>query len=364
MSASPAHPLIRKNPLPVEIVLHPSWWFHHEGISFDEDFFYHPVKRVESERRMERALYERWGRFGLGTDRERELPVVGAVHQAAGYLLSEMLGCPVEYREDSAPQVLCAHHDSLELDPAAAFHSAAYRRLEALQEQLRTRCGGLTGDINWSGILNIALDLRGEGLFTDLYDRPEETARGFASIARVIEEFTGRIQAETGTSSISVNRTVLHLERPLFLHSECSLTMVSTGDYERFLMPFDVQWSRTHRPFGIHYCGRDPHRYAEVFARIPNLDFLDVGWGGDVQELRRHLPRTFLNLRLSPVEILDWTPEQIRAAVSRLVRESADPWLTGVCCINLDHQVGDEQVAAIFEAVEELRREAGGMPGP
>ena len=96
-----------ENPiLPVEIVLAPAWWYHHEGIAFDEDFFYHPVRRVEVERKMERVLYERWGRFGLGADRERDLPLVGAVHLAAGYLVSEMLGCRVDYLADAPPQVV------------------------------------------------------------------------------------------------------------------------------------------------------------------------------------------------------------------------------------------------------------------
>jgi hypothetical protein len=54
--------------LPVEIVLHPSWWHAHAGITFDEDFFYHPSKRVESERRMEAVLYERFGAHGWGGD--------------------------------------------------------------------------------------------------------------------------------------------------------------------------------------------------------------------------------------------------------------------------------------------------------
>ncbi|MBN1911772.1 MAG: hypothetical protein JW818_18675, partial [Pirellulales bacterium] len=49
--------------LPVDIVLHPSWWRRHEGITFDEDFFLHPARRVEVERKMEQALYDRWGRF-------------------------------------------------------------------------------------------------------------------------------------------------------------------------------------------------------------------------------------------------------------------------------------------------------------
>jgi len=66
-------------------------------------------------------------------------------------------------------------------------------------------------------------------------------------------------------------------------------------------MPFDADWSRRLRPFGIHYCGKDPHRYADVFARLPHLDFLDLGWGGDVAKLRQALPNTFLNIRYSPV---------------------------------------------------------------
>ena len=40
---------------------------------FDEDFFFHPAKRVEVERKMEQALYERWGRYGLG----EEVEIVG-----------------------------------------------------------------------------------------------------------------------------------------------------------------------------------------------------------------------------------------------------------------------------------------------
>ena len=81
-----------ENPLlPVDIVFHPSWWNKHTGITFDEDFFFHPARRVEDERHMEKELYERFGEFGLGMDKDKDLPQIGAVHQAAGYLISGML---------------------------------------------------------------------------------------------------------------------------------------------------------------------------------------------------------------------------------------------------------------------------------
>ncbi|MCX7426381.1 MAG: hypothetical protein NTW96_12255 [Planctomycetia bacterium] len=341
--------------LPVDIVLHPSWWFHHEGITFDEDCFFHPARRVEVERKMERALFERWGQFGLGRQHAEDRPVVGAVHLAAGWLISEMLGCRVEYLEDSPPRVVAANVDSLEVKPGAAFAGPAYRRFTNLADSLRTRFGHLEGDVNWGGVLNTALDLRGERFLMDLLESPDAAARFTSGIAEVIERFTSEMARATGTTSISVNRNVRHFAKPVFLHSECSHVMISTDLYERLLMPYDVAWSQRRRPFGIHYCGADPHRYAESFARLPHLDFLDVGAGGDVAVLRRHLPRTFLNLRYSPVDIVDQTPEAIRENVRRLVRASDNPWLTGVCVINMDHRVRDEQITAVFEEVRSLR---------
>ena len=61
--------LLENEMLPVDVVLGPAWWYHHEGISFDEDFFCQPKKRVESERHMEEVLYDRFGRHGVGEHR-------------------------------------------------------------------------------------------------------------------------------------------------------------------------------------------------------------------------------------------------------------------------------------------------------
>lgn len=348
--------LFGNNMLPVDIVLAPEWWHKNEGICFDPDFFFHPSKRVEAEQQMERILYERWGQYGLGAHKDETRPEIGAVHLAAGFLLSEMLGCSVNYSENHPPQVLAAHQDSLVVKPSEAFASDAFKKVWHLTEALKKKYGRVTGDINWGGVLNLAMDLRGEAIFMDMMMCPDEVTTYFNSIAQVIGKFTDFLTAETGTTSISVNRGVRHLSSPVFLHSECSHTMISAEDYETFLMPFDVEWSRK-RPFGIHYCGSDPHRMAASFAKIPHLDYLDLGWGGDVKELRKHLPKTFFSIRLSPVEIGKQTNEEIRETIIRLVHDSGNPNLTGVCCINMDDSVSDDRISTIFETVEELKRE-------
>jgi hypothetical protein len=343
--------------LPVDIVLAPDWWHHHAAICFDADFFFHPLRRVEAERKMEQTLYERWGAFGLGQDRNRDIPLIGATHLASGFLTSEMLGCRVDYRADGPPQVIAAERDEWTLDEEAAFASEAFRRFQRLTDALKGRYGYLAGDVNWNGVLNVALDLRGEKMLADLIEQPPRAQTYFHRISRVLERFVNLVERETGSSSISVNRAVRHFPQAVFLHSECSHTMISTNHYEQFMLPVDLMWSERHRPFGIHYCGADPHRFAASFAKIPRLDFLDVGWGGDLKALRDKLPGTFLNIRLSPTEIVLQTPEQIGQTIRRLVRDAGNPALTGVCCINMDRSVSDRQITAIFQTVGELRRE-------
>lgn len=349
--------LLKNSILPADIVLSPAWWFHNTSITFDEDFFYNPAKRVEAEQKMENILYQKWGRYGLGADKNKVLPVVGAVHLAAGFFISEMLGCKVEYKQEFPPQVICAKIDDLKINAESAFKSKAFKQFEQLVASLKKQYGYVTGDINWAGILNIALDLRGEAIFMDMFDKPSDVKTFFTKIADVLEKFTNYIKSKTGSTSISVNRNVRNITPAVFLHSECSHTMISANDYKKFLFECDENWSQKYRPFGIHYCGKDPHRYADTFARLPHLDFLDVGSGGDIVKLRKSLPNTFLNIRLSPVDIIEADNTLIEQTIRKLVSDSANPYLTGVCCINMDEKVSDDKITAIFETVEQLRRE-------
>jgi len=341
--------------LPVDIVLAPEWWHKNEGITFDRDFFFNPQKRVEEEQHMEKVLYERWGKYGLGEYRNEARPEIGAVHLASGFLLSEMLGCTVNYTDSHPPQVIAANVDTLELDVEKAFQLEPFQRLEKLVATLKEKYGYLTGDINWGGVLNLAMDLRGDTIFVDMMMTPDEVKAYFSKIAKVIERFTTYVQQLTGTTSISVTRNVRLLKEPVLLHSECSHTMISEADYEEFLLPYDIKWS-AHRPYGVHYCGSDPHRMAASFAKIPHLDYLDVGWGGDVKLLRQHLPDTLFSIRLSPVELAKQSHDEIRGHITRLVHDSGNPYLTAVCCINMDNSVTDDKIDVIFETVEELRR--------
>ncbi len=342
-------------PYPVDIVLAPEWWHSTTGITFDEDFFYHPSRRIEVEQQMEKVLYNRWGNYGIGNRASELRPEIGAVHLAAGFLLSELLGCTVEYSAAHPPQVIPLGIDTLSLPVTSIFDHPRFKKFEKMADTLYDSFGYITGDINWGGVLNIALDLRGENIFLDAMDNPNMVDIFFSSLAKAIEDFTGYIYRRTGTTSISVNRTIDAVQSKILLHSECTHTMISEEFYRTHLMRFDQLWSRSRQPFGIHYCGNDPHRFADCFAKLPALDFLDVGWGGDIATLRKALPDTFLNIRLDPVSLVHRSPTEIESIVTDLAAQAGDPWLCGFCCINIDDSMPDENIAAIFRSAAELR---------
>ena len=77
---------------------------------------------------MEMELHERFGEFGLGKDYDKDLPQIGAVHLAAGYLLSEMLGCSIDYIPNAAPQVICPHLEGFELDEEKPFQKPGFQK--------------------------------------------------------------------------------------------------------------------------------------------------------------------------------------------------------------------------------------------
>ena len=77
----------------------------------------------------------------------------------------------------------------MKLDEEKPFQSPAFKKLQKLIEELKARYGYVCGDINWGGVLNLAIDLKGENILMDMILEPEKTHAYFYSIARVVERF-------------------------------------------------------------------------------------------------------------------------------------------------------------------------------
>jgi len=345
--------------LPVEVVFHPSWWNRHYGLTFDEAFFFDPAKRVESERVVRAALNERFADLGLGEPDAMPRPVVGPVHLAAGFLPSAVLGCQIRYYDNASPEVIpssLSDEQVIALDVPDLETNPVCRKLIALMNALEAQYGALEGDVNWEGVQNVALNLRGPQLFVDYYENPALARRLLDVVAQTLAAMAAYVRRRTGSNSVAVNRIVGAVDSRISLHSNCTVAMISARTYREYLLDHDRRLARDLWPYGIHHCGADMHKVRNEYAQVEGAEFFDVGWGSDVAACRAALPNAIFSLRLSPVRLATLTPPEVAADAEGLLRAAGPLERVALCCINLDDKTPDENVRAIFQVAERHRR--------
>jgi len=203
--------------------------------------------------------------------------------------------------------------------------------------------------------LNAAYHLYGQQLLLDVRQAPERVRRLLEVIGELIVDVALTVRERTGSCSISVNRMAERVDRGLFLHANCSVQMISPRSYSEVHLPVERRMAGRIQPFGIHHCGDNLHRIAPLYAELAPA-FVDVGWGSDVASCRQALPDAFLNLRLSPVRMLQSAPQEIAEDTEKLLLAAGPLEGVGVCCINMDAGTPDDNLHAMFQVVQRYRR--------
>ena len=333
--------------VPVEVVFAPDWWYSHCGIAFDEAFYFDKETRIRNNVIMRRALYER---FRLGEDNPQRRPIIGSMYVAGGFVVAALLGIEVRLTKDAAPWPVSRNlnrEQVLALRPPDILDIWPMNQLVADMNDLEKEFGYVAGDLNTEGVLDNALLLRGQDLFTDLIEDPELVQHLFAVVTETQARVAEIVKQHTGTTSISANRGIAHVNPGIHLHANCSVQMISPSMYERCLFPYERRLAMRLSPYGIHHCGNNLHLFANIYGRLPVV-FYDVGWGSDVAKCRELLPDPFLNLRLSPVRMMQQCPEEIRRDALELIGQTG-PDNVGLCCINMDALTPDENVLTLLE---------------
>ena len=351
-------PVTAREFLPVELVFNPNWWYQTAGISFDKPFYFDAETRIQNDMTMRRVLHARYGDLALGEVDPQPRPVIGSLHVAGGFVIPALLGADVIFAPDAAPQpkpmgLSLAQIETLEKPDFQETWPT--NQLIGDMDALEVEYSYLMGDMNTDGLLNAAYHLYGQKLFLDFYQAPERARRVLDIIGELIVDVASYIRQRTGSCSISVNRMVEHVDPALFLHANCSVQMISPKSYREMHLPVEQRMAKRIQPFGVHHCGDNMHRIAPIYAELPACYF-EVGWGSDVAACREALPDAFLNLRLSPVRMLQCTPQEIASDMEKLLLAAGPLERVGVCCINMDYGTPDDNIFAMFEVIQRYRR--------
>ena len=337
-----------------DITFHPSWWHENAGIDFTQQFFDDPKYRMEADIKMRRTLYEHFGDLGIGEKDPQKRPLLGTDLLAAGYLLSELMGCGIRYQADNSPQVECMDLDEDSIDQIQVPDldtSEVWQRTQKQIDYLLEKYGHVETYVNLQGIQNIAMDIMGQELMVSYYTAPEEINGLLEKITKMSIEVGKRFKALSNDVSGGVTAIVRQTVPECYLTSNCSVEMISNDLYEEFLLKYDQELADAFGNFGIHHCGKSMEHVVEGYSKVKGLTFAEVGAFSDIKTVRSHLPGIFLNARYSPVRLMNASKEDIFSEVKYLAENGQENGQKiSVSCVGIDNHVSDTQIRYFLEA--------------
>jgi uroporphyrinogen-III decarboxylase len=328
--------------IPLGVGFYPDWWHKNYGIAYGREYYFNPDYRVETQAKMAKALYERFGDVGLGNANPQPRPLItfGMV------MLPAIFGCEIVYEEEALPWAMplnLSKEDCDKLTKPDLMNVEPMKTVLGQIDYLKGKYGKVVGDINTTGVQNLALKLRGDSLYIDYFDDPDFAHRLLSFCTDCIIDLWKLIYPITGTGAVDVTPMA---DPKIFCVPNCTVEQISGDTYEEFGLPYDTRLAQACHPFGVHHCGSlDP--VAEVYAKIPNLVFMEAGFGTDFGAARRILgPDVAFNARISPVLMKNGAADEVAAAVKDAIDQGAPLRNYSIDTVGLTHGTPDENVRA------------------
>ena len=140
----------------------------------------------------------------------------------------------------------------------------------------------------------------------------------------------------------------------VYITSNCTVEMISEKSYKDFILASDIKLSSVFKPFGMHHCGQTMEHVIQGYAKIKDMVFAEVGAGSDIYRVRQTLPKTFLNLRYSPVKIKTASDNEIARDIEAM--SDCVGSLYSISCVGIDSETEDHQVEAFIKCVKDINR--------
>lgn len=334
--------MAQKEYIPLGVGFYPDWWVNNHGISYGKEYYENPDYRVDVQARMQKALHERFGDIGLGNPDPAPRPLItyGMV------MLPAVFGCEIVFKEDALPWAMPLNLSKEACDKLVKpdlTQTSPMKEMLGQIDHLKSKYGKVVGDINVTGVQNLALKLRGDELYIDYFEDPEFVHRLLKFCTECIIDLWRLVYPITGTGAVDVTPMC---DPSIYCLPNCTVEQISGDTYIEFGLPYDNMIAEVCKPVGIHHCGNlDP--VVEGYAQVKNLVFVEAGFGTDFAASRRILgPDVAFNARISPVLMKNGTAEEIEAAVKEAIDQGAPLENYSIDTVGLTTGVPDENVRA------------------
>ncbi len=337
-----------KKHIPLGVGFYPDWFYKHYGISFGKEYYYDPENRVRARMEIARRLHERFGDLGLGDPDPKPVPLItfGMV------MLPAVFGCEIIYKDEALPWAMplnLSEKEIMALNVPDIFHSPPMTNMIGQIAYLKDKYGHVVGDINTTGVQNLALKIRGDQLYVDFFQNPALCHHLLQICTECVIQLFQFNHKTTGTAAVDVTPMC---DPKLYVIPNCTAEQISLKTYEDFILPYDNQVADACHPLGIHHCG-SVNEVLEGYAKVHHLAFVEIGFGSDVKKARQAFgPRVAINARINPVLMKNGTPEDVAAEVRKLITQGDPLENFSIDTVGLTYGTPDENVKAALNTAK------------
>ena len=329
-----------------EIGFTPAWYRQDLAIDFGEAFHTDPACRRACLLDMHALLEERFPGTGIGAGpdgRGEPLDLLTGTFGAtvvAGIYGMEIVFAPDQWPTVGGPPLGVEEIDVLE--PPDLDRSRFFQGLMDQVDWIAGHHGPVVGFLNWQGILNNALRLRGQELFIDLLEEPQRCHRLFTCIGTTMIDGIKRLQARQRATGADYRFATL---------SNCTVNLVSATCYRDQVRPHDQRIAAEFDSLGLHNCAWKADPYLDEYAALPNLGYIDMGIDSDLVLARRLFPQARRAVMYKPTDLSNKPPEAIRADLDRIGREFGP---CDLVCADIEAGTPDERIHHLLDCCREI----------
>ncbi|MEJ2587078.1 MAG: dihydropteroate synthase [Deltaproteobacteria bacterium] len=342
--------------IPLGVGFYPDWFYENYGISFGEAYYFDPETRVETRMEIDRRLYERFGDVGLGAPDPKPKPLItfGMV------MLPAVFGCEIVYKDAALPWAMplnLSEDEVMALEVPDIFNTYPMTEMIRQINYLKEKYGTVVGDINTTGVQNLALKIRGDQLYFDFFENPDLCHHLLDICTQCVIQLFQFNHETTGTGAVDVTPMC---DPTLYVIPNCTAEQISNATYEKFILPYDNRVADACHPLGIHHCG-SINEVLPGYAKVHHLKFVEIGFGSDVKRAREVFgPDVAINARINPVLMKNGTADEVAAEVRRLIDQGDPLYKFSIDTVGLTHGTPDENVRAARMTAAEYGKIDGG----
>ena len=294
----------------------PGWYGQELHLDFGERFHTDPVFRRDSVWRMRTELRQRFPATRIGRVDQADRPLDLLTGTYGGCTVAAIYGLPILYAPDRWPDTAPAYLTDEQVDrlePPDLERNPHFQRLMEQVEWIEEKEWEVDGFINWQGVFNNALRLRGEQLLLDLKNQPDRARHLLACVGETMAEGIQRLHRRQRAGGTEVRFVAVN-------HS--GVNRLSPQVYEEFLLPLDQRLAEVYGSIGLHHCANGT-AYLRAYAEIPGVAYLDQGLDSDWVSARRLFSEARRGVIYPPAEAVNKSWPEIEADFHRIATECA-----------------------------------------